>query len=354
VKIATAGRHRISRTSQTAEKPSESHPPHRPYRVIRELIDRANLPERVKTRAQRVFRLLAEAEGQVHGVAPEAVEFHEVGAIDAIADVVGTCLMLEQLGVDRVIAGPLLPGSGTVRCAHGRMPVPVPAVAALLARTGAPYRPSAEDTGELTTPTGCALVIGLADAYLGRDAVGLVTCQRLGHGAGHRAIPGFVNVLRLSLIKESPSDQDIVAELRCQMDDATGESLAVLVDELLAAGAKDAYLTPVIMKKGRPGHLLTVLCTPADRGRLGDLILAHSSTIGLRETTVHRRLLPRRETTVEVGGQTIALKVVTLPDGGERAKPEADSVLAAARALNLGFDAVQRAALAEWEKKLKK
>jgi uncharacterized protein (TIGR00299 family) protein len=329
---------------------SGAHPPHRPYRVIRDLLAAAALPPGVIARAQRVFRVLAEAEGAVHGVAADEIEFHEVGALDAIADVVGCCLLLDRLGVTRIVAGPLLPGSGWVRCAHGRMPVPVPAVAAMLAASGAPQRQSADETGELTTPTGAALVIALADAWL-RPGPGLaMTTRRVGYGAGHRTIPGLANVLRASLADDDAATPDTVAELRCQIDDATGEQLAALLEELLTAGARDAWLTPIVMKKGRPGHALTVLCAPADRERITALVLTRSTSIGVRHQLLERSVLPRRSETVGVCGQTVAVKVVTLPDGTERAKPEADDVAAAARALGRPFIEIQRAALAAWER----
>jgi uncharacterized protein (TIGR00299 family) protein len=329
------------------------HQPHRPYRVIRDLIAAAALPARVRERAQRVFRVLAEAEGQVHGVPYEAVEFHEVGAVDAIADVVGCCLLLEQLGVTRIISSPLTPGTGSVVCAHGRMPVPVPAVAAMLAQRQAPWRQLADETGELTTPTGCALVTALADAYLHPGTSQVLTTRRVGYGAGHRRIPGMTNAVRLSLVDELDEsghqpEADRVAELCCNFDDATGEQLAVLLEELLAAGAKDACLMGVAMKKGRPGQQLTVLCDPLDLQRIASLVLSRSPTIGVRHRLVSRLVLPRRAAQVLVEGQRIALKVVTLPDGSERAKPEAEGVQAAARALGRDFASIQQAALAAW------
>jgi uncharacterized protein (TIGR00299 family) protein len=325
---------------------------HRPYRVIRDLLSTAALPERVKQRAQRVFRTLAEAEAQVHGTAVDDIEFHEVGALDAIADVVGCCLALEQLGIDRVVATALLPGNGTVRCAHGRMPVPVPAVAAMLARTGAPYRQIAEETGELTTPTGCALVTALADDYLRPGHALDLTTSRVGYGAGHKVIPGLVNAVRVSLVEQAGTARDQVCELRCQVDDSTGEQLAVLIADLLAADAKDAYLTPVLMKKGRPGYELTVLCAPEVREALTTLVLTRSSTIGVRHHLMDRTVLPRRQASVSVHGHEIPLKIVTLPDGSERAKPEADAVREVARALGMPFDDVQREALAAWESEM--
>lgn len=328
------------------------HVPHRPYQRIRELLDRAPLPAAVRTRAQRVFRVLAEAEGAVHGVPPDQVEFHEVGALDAIADVVGCCLLLEQLGVTRVLATPVQPGRGTVRCAHGLMPVPVPAVAAMLAQTGAPHLVIGRDTGELTTPTGCALVTALADGWVTADTRLAVRTLRVGYGAGHRAIPGLTNALRVSLVEEAGGDagpdQDTVAELRCALDDATGEQLATLLDELLAAGARDAWLAPLLMKKGRPGHELTVLCAADAVARFADLVLSRSPGIGLRWQVLARRVLPRHAATVAVDGHAIPLKVVTLPDGGTRAKPEADAVRAAATALGRSFAEVQEQALRAW------
>ncbi len=322
---------------------------HRPYHVIRDLVAAAPLAERVKSRAQRVFRVLAEAEAQVHGVSVDHVEFHEVGALDAIADVVGCCLALEQLGIDRVIAAPLLPGNGFVTCAHGRMPVPVPAVAVMLARTGAPHRQIAHETGELTTPTGCALVTALADDYLRPGQELAFTSSRVGYGAGHKIIPGQLNAVRVSLVEPTGVARDQVCELRCQVDDSTGEQLAVLMADLLTAGVKDVYLTPVLMKKGRPGYELTVLAAPEQREDLTTLVLSRSSTIGVRHHLVDRTVLARRTASVSVHGHEIPLKVVTLPDGSERAKPEADAVREVARALSLPFDEVQREALAAWE-----
>jgi len=323
----------------------EEHP-HRPYHVIRDLLAKAPLPHRVIERAQRVFRILAESEGQVHGIAADLVEFHEVGALDAIADVVGCCLLLEQLGITRIIAGPVVPGEGSVRCAHGRMPVPVPAVAAMLAAHRVPQRRLGRETGELTTPTGCALVVGLAERWL--DGAGWSgTAIRVGHGAGHKTIPDLCNVLRCHLI-DAATASDTVAELRCQIDDASGEQLAVAVEVLLAAGALDVYVTPIVMKKGRPGHELTVLCKPADREPLSTLIVTHTSTIGLRWSVMERCILPREIVTVLVRGQHIAIKVVTLPDGSLRAKPEADAVALAARILNLPFTTVQDLARDAW------
>lgn len=313
---------------------------HRPYARIRDLIAGAALPERVLARAQRCFRLLAEAEGAVHGVPADAVEFHEVGAIDAIADVVGCCLALEQLDVGRVIAGPIVPGHGTVRCAHGRMPVPVPAVAEMLQRTGAPTRLLGQDTGELTTPTGCALVCGLADAFIGGGEAVDGRIAASGTGAGHKEIPGLVNAVRCLLLEDAaPAAATVVLE--ANIDDMTGEDLAAAVARLLELGALDAWTTPITMKKGRPAHLLSVLARSGDRQRLGEAVLRHTSSIGLRWHPVQRMVLPRSTGEVTVRGQRIRLKTVTLPDGSTRTKAEADDLAAAAAALDLPIQAVR-------------
>ncbi len=324
---------------------------HRPYRVIRELLSTAKLADRVKQRASLVFRTLAEAEAQVHGLSVDDVEFHEVGSLDAIADIVGCCLLLEQLDIDRIISTAIMPGNGSVNCAHGRMPVPVPAVATMLARTGAPHRQIADVTGELTTPTGCALITALTNSYLHPGQEIVMNSTRVGYGAGHKTIPGLVNAVRASIVSEMTDQRDIVCEIRCQIDDATGEQLAVLISELINAGARDAYLTPIIMKKGRPGYALTVLCDPHQQTTMTTMVLTRSSTIGVRHQLMNRTILPRRMDTVSVDGHDIAIKVVTQPDGSERAKPEADQVLAVAQALGMTFDEVQRAALAAWDER---
>jgi uncharacterized protein (TIGR00299 family) protein len=304
---------------------------HRPYAAIRDLLAAAPLPERVRTRAQRCFRLLAEAEASVHGVPPETVEFHEVGSLDAIADVVGCCLLLEQLAIDRVVAGSIMPGRGTVRCAHGLMPVPVPAVAAMLRATGAPVRFGDGEPGELTTPTGCALVCGLADAFAAADAGRVVA---IGAGAGSKRIPGLVNAVRCAVVEtaEAATGDEACVELAANLDDMTGEDLALAAARLLALGALDAWIAPVLMKKGRPGQVLHVLARAADRERLAEAMLAHTSSLGVRWHAVERRVLPRHERVIAIAGRSVRLKLAAAP-GGERWKPEADDVAALAEAL---------------------
>jgi uncharacterized protein (TIGR00299 family) protein len=336
----------ISAPQEAAWSPLAGGHAHRPYREIRDRLAGAALPTRVRDRAQAVFRALAEAEGAVHGVPADEVGFHEVGSLDAIADVVGCCLALEDLGIDSVVGGTVNPGRGTVRCAHGLMPVPVPAVARMLQTTAWPMRLPDRDTGELTTPTGMALLAGLG----GPGAVPQGRITATGTGAGHKVIPGLVNACRVLVVASPVGDgnMDEVVELQTQLDDATGEQLGAAVEALLAAGARDAYLTPVTMKKGRPGVLLTVLAAAADADRLADLILTTTPAIGVRRSRHDRRILPRSSATVVVRGQPIALKVVTRPDGRRTAKPEADAIQAAARILDLPPDLLASEALAAW------
>lgn len=317
--------------------PRASQHDHRPYRDIRALLERAALPDRVRERAQAVFRLLAEAEAAVHGVDPETVEFHEVGSLDAIADVVGCCLALELLGVERIVASSLTPGHGTVRCAHGLMPVPVPAVAHLLARTlprsgvVPPWRSLDRETGELTTPTGAALICALADEFSGANATPrrALAMRATGYGAGTKTIPGLVNVVRVLVAdaaSTSSTTTDSVIELRCQVDDMTGEHMALAMEKILAAGALDVLVAPVLMKKGRPGHALTVIATPELSPVIESAILNSTTTLGVRRTLCERTILPRELTVLTVRGQEIPAKRVFAPDGSERIKPEADAI----------------------------
>jgi uncharacterized protein (TIGR00299 family) protein len=298
--------------------------PHgRGMREIRELLARAQVPDDVRARADAVFESIAVAEGEIHGVAPEAVHFHEVGAVDAVLDVVGAVWGLEQLAVTQVYCGPIALGDGTVRAAHGELPVPAPATLKLL--EGHRVRPGPENAGELVTPTGAALVRVLSAGPPPAEYVP----RRSGFGAGTKTFPGRANALRLVLADEPTAathDADEVALLAADIDDMSGEYLADVADRLRDAGALDVVLLATTMKKGRPGTRVEALVRPADAERLQDLLLSESTTIGVRRVTARRLALPRETRTVEVLGHALAVKVVTLPDGARRAKPEFDDV----------------------------
>jgi len=217
--------------------------------------------------------------------------------------------------------------------------------------TRPPWRALGRDVGELTTPTGAALVCALADAFLDDTAPSpILHAVATGYGAGHKTIPGLVNACRVILADHAtPRNQDTVDELRLVLDDASGEELAEAVEALRAAGALDAWLVPILMKKGRPGHELVLLVTPADADRLTDLALTLTPSIGLRRMRAQRRVLPRTAVTVEIDGHRLACKVVTLPDGRQRMKPEADAVRVVATALGWTPTQVRHAAQARWQ-----
>lgn len=280
--------------------------PHAPSRGLREiahLIEEARLPARVATRALAAFRLLAEAEGRVHGVAPETVHFHEVGAVDAICDIVGACLALEDLGVDRVFVGPLRAGSGFVKCEHGSMPIPAPGTLGCLAGFDVRFE---EGRGELVTPTGACLVGSLAKPGL---PPGFVVAH-VGYGAGTRDPHDVPNVLR-AVLGDVPAagDAEIVYELSTNLDHVAPTVLAVAIDAAIAAGALDASVTPCTMKKGRPGHLLTALVPASRRDAVEAALFAETGTLGIRRVAVERTVLPREFVEVDTPFGVIRVKL---------------------------------------------
>ena len=303
--------------------------PHRPYRDIRKLLDEADLPVRVRDRAQRVFRVLAEVEGAMHRMEPDDVELHEVGSVDAIVDVVGACAALESLGIERIVCSPITVGQGTVRAAHGSLPNPAPATMELLARRGAPSR-GIDDRRELATPTGVALMTALADEFGPLPAMDVLT---VGYGAGTLDIAGRPNVVQVVVGETSaatvvPAPGQPVQLLETNVDDATGEVIAHTIAALLAAGAHDAWATPIVMKKGRPAHTVHALCDPLLTERVAGVLVGETGTLGLRGTVLQRWPQQREERTVVVDGHTVRVKV-----GAGRAKVEHDDAAAAAAAL---------------------
>jgi uncharacterized protein (TIGR00299 family) protein len=312
---------------------------HRPWRDIRALLDGADLPGRVAARATAVFTALAEAEAAVHGVAPDDVEFHEVGAVDAIVDVVGTCAALEVLGVDEVRCSAVAQGSGTTRSGHGDhgvLPVPAPAVVRLLAAVGAPVVGVDLDV-ELTTPTGAAIVAALA----GKEGFGplpAMTLRATGFGAGARELPGRPNATQVVIGRAVDQDETggaggpglAATVVEANVDDITGEVLAHTIAALLAAGAHDAWVTPIVMKKGRPAYTVTALVDPADVAAIAAVLTAETGSLGVRATPAAKWPAVRSEATVDVGGHPVRVKLA-----GGRVKVEHDDALAAAEALGM-------------------
>lgn len=324
-------------------------PPHRRYREIRRLLEAAALPDGARSRALRIFRALAAAEAAVHGIAAEEVSFHEVGAIDAIVDVVAAAVCLDRLEVGEIYVSPLPLGSGLVRAAHGPLPVPAPAVVELL--RGFRVRPE-DGSAELVTPTGAAVISALATPGPPPE----IMPEAIGYGAGDRDLDDRPNLLRVLIgrrapgrtsasVAPSPIETDEMIVLEANIDDMNPQLFEPAVEALFQAGARDVALLPITMKKGRPAVLLQVIAAPADRERLASRLLRETSTIGVRTYAVSRLTLPRRTRTVETEFGTVRLKVVALPGGGERATPEYEDCRRLARARGLPVADVHAAAL---------
>ena len=291
---------------------------------IRSLVAKSEAPDRVRERADAAFTAIATAEGEIHGLPAEKVHLHEVGAVDAILDVVGVIWGLELLGVEDVRCGPLRTGDGTVRAAHGLLPVPAPATLKLL--EGHVVRPGPDGAGELVTPTGAALVRVLSSGPPPAEYVPRAS----GYGAGTKDFPGRANALRVILADvaadASGSQRERVLVLACDLDDMSPEYLAGVVEHVRGDGALDVVLLATTMKKGRQGTRVEVLCLPADADRLERLLLRETTTIGVRRSEVTRVTLPRKQGEVNVLGHAVRVKIVDLPEGGSRIKPEYDDV----------------------------
>jgi len=334
--------------------PESADPPHRHLADLVHLLERVSpelLDAPARDRTTRVLTRLGEAEAAVHGIPLERVHFHEVGAVDTLIDVAGACFALARLGVERVIATPPYVGGGTVRCAHGELPVPAPATQVLL--TGIPHRRGTG--GERLTPTAAALLAELAEfAEAPEDLV----VERVGLGAGTRELDaGPPNALRVSLAHpvargESEGEARAVAWLlECNLDDATGEELGFLVAELRRAGALEAWSVPVQMKKDRPGAVVSALARAAERGALEAVLFAHSPTLGVRWTRTERTECAREELTVEVAGETVRVKLRRRPGANDAPSsaldlsPEHDDLARLARATGRPLRELEREAI---------
>ncbi|MHA6621583.1 nickel pincer cofactor biosynthesis protein LarC [Pseudonocardia sp. DLS-67] len=285
--------------------------------------------------AARAVREIAEVEAGIHGIDPARVHLHEIGGLDTVVDTVGVAAALELLGVTEVHCGPLALGSGTVATRHGVLPVPAPATAELLARAGAPVVGAGE--GETVTPTGAALLVAAGARFGALPAMAL---RGVGYGAGGRDPAGRANVLQ-AMLGDAAGRVEQMLLLETNVDDVTGEVLGHLVARLLDAGAADAWLSPIVMKKGRPAHTVHVLVAADRAAGCERVVLAETGSLGLRRSPVDRAALPRHTTTVDVDGHPIRLK-----HGPWGVKPEHDDVAAAAAALDLPLREVARRAVA--------
>jgi pyridinium-3,5-bisthiocarboxylic acid mononucleotide nickel chelatase len=323
-------------------------PPEQPLRTwadVRELIDAAALPERARRRAQAAFRRLAEAEARVHSVEPDEVRFHEVGAADAIADVCGVVLALEGLGIDALCCSPLPAPRGLVEAAHGRLPLPAPAVLELL--RGAPLYGVDLDS-ELVTPTGAALVAALAEGY---GPIPPLRLRRIGYGAGARRLGELPNVVRVLVgerLEGGPGAEVRVVETN--LDDLPPELVPDASARCFAAGALDVWVTPVQMKKGRPGLVLSALVRPAQERAVAEAVLRETTALGVRVSSVRRLELTREWRTVEVFGEEVRVKVGSLDGERLNLAPEHDDCATAAARARRPVKDVWAAALAAAER----
>jgi uncharacterized protein (TIGR00299 family) protein len=329
LEITRGSKHGIGGTLATVRLLEQPHH-HRHLSDITSIIRRAEYGPAVERRALDIFRHIAEAEAKIHDTSVDEVHFHEVGATDSIADVVAAALCLESLGVARVYAGPVEVGGGMVRCAHGLMPVPAPATAEIL--KGIPCRYGGVDS-EATTPTGAAILRHAVSEF--RIPPGF-SAQRIGYGLGQKdfAIPNVLRVLlgRVAAPLETFYETESNLEIQCNIDDMPAEAFEPLLGHLFAAGAKDVFITPIVMKKSRPGARVSILCDPALGTALLEVVFNHSSTIGVRVHEVQKLMLPRESLQVETRLGPVPVKRVRLPGGRTRWKLEHDAVAAIAEA----------------------
>ena len=320
---------------------------HRDWAAVRELIDTADLPTRAHARAHEAFRRLAEAEGHIHGVPADEVHFHEVGAIDAVADVCGVALALEDLGIDEVVCSPLPAPRGFVRAAHGRLPLPAPATLELL--KGAPLHGVDLDV-ELVTPTGAALVAALATAY---GPLPAMTLESTGYGAGARDTDERPNVVRaiVGVTADGPARRPAVM-LAFNLDDLSPEIVPDADEACTDAGSLDVLVAPVQMKKGRPGMVLSAIARPDREAAVAEAMLRSTSTLGVRTSALHRYELDREIRTVSVEGRPVAVKLGRLHGEIVNVAPEHDDVAAVARALGKPAKAVWGLAFNEAQREL--
>ncbi|NBV24144.1 MAG: nickel pincer cofactor biosynthesis protein LarC [Proteobacteria bacterium] len=343
---------------------AHEHDGSRNFRQIKELIRASTLSDWVKEKSIAVFHRIAVAEGKIHGMPPEQVHFHEVGAVDSIVDIVGGCLGLELLGCPRVVASGVVEGTGWVRCAHGRMPLPAPATLEILGARGVAIS-QCEEPRELLTPTGAALLAEFAESF--GPMAGLVAAK-VGYGVGTRDNDTRPNVVRAALgevqgprskvqsLGSSSAEEnkvasahdwetDTVAVLETNLDDVSGELLGAFVEQALSAGALDVFHTPIQMKKNRPGVLLTVLCAAAEADKFAELILRETSAFGVRRTLAERRKLKREFITVKLPAGEVTVKLGWLDGAAVQVAPEFEACRQVAAKSGLPLKAIYEAAL---------
>ncbi len=316
---------------------------------IEKIISSSGLGSGIKKRSMEIFWLLAEAESAVHGIPLEEVHFHEVGAVDAMVDILSACILLEDLGIEKVFSSPLHLGSGTIQTAHGKLPVPAPATLEIL--KGKPVY-STGINSELTTPTGAAIISAMAESFI---PIPLMNLESAGYGAGTRDLP-LPNLLRVLIgeLKEESRLTDSIICLETNIDDMNPELFPHVMEKLLENGALDVYLQPVIMKKSRPGNLLTVLGEHRDEEKLARILFSETTTSGIRINTMRRRKLARETVPVATEFGDVVVKVHYREGEVITLSPEYESCRKVAEKVKVPVKEVYRAAEAEAGKKFKK
>ncbi len=309
-----------------------THHHHSGMHDIGHIVSHLNIPERVREDVLAVYRLIAQAESHAHGVPVEQIHFHEVGAMDAVADITAVCMLMHELAPEDIVCSPVHVGSGQVRCAHGILPVPAPATAHILQDVPT-Y--GGEIPGELCTPTGAALLKHFACRF-GSGPV--MKIEKIGYGMGTKDFPAMNGVRAMLGTTQESTGQ--IAELRCNLDDMTAEGIAFAAEQLLEAGALDTFTVPIVMKKGRPGAMLSCLCRLEDREKMARLMFAHTTTLGVRESLCDRYTLVRESTTIETEFGPIHMKSAK-GWGVERKKAEYDDLARIAREKGISLDQVR-------------
>ena len=310
----------------------DGHHHHASVRDIEGIIDALNVSDRVKKDAKAVYALIAEAETRAHGRPVSEILFHEVGTMDAVADVVAVCLLMEKLSPDEVVASPVHVGAGHVRCMHGILPVPAPATALIL-RDVPTY--GGQVQGELCTPTGAALLKHFVTRFGDRP---VMKTKAIGYGMGRKDF-AQANCLR-AFLGESEGRREAVTRLECNLDDMTGEDIAFAMERLFEAGARDVFTQPIGMKKSRPGVLLSVICLPQDADALAEVMMKHTSTLGIRRQDMSRYILAREEETVSTPYGGVRVKRAC-GMGADRKKPEDDDIAALAKKHNVPLSVIR-------------
>jgi pyridinium-3,5-bisthiocarboxylic acid mononucleotide nickel chelatase len=347
LKLEKATRRGISGTLATIEihdhhdHDDHHHHHHRHLRHIQEIVNESSLSESVKTNALRIFQFIAEAEAKVHNIDIQKVHFHEVGALDSIADIVGAAICLDYLKVDKVHSSAIQLGGGMVKCAHGIMPVPAPATALIVenipVKTGLVQH-------EATTPTGAAILAATVDEFTENIAFPIT---KTAYGIGQRDVSEIPNVLRVYLLEDKQAIEDVSIEnsivLECNIDDMNPERYEFLLDKLFENGASDAWLTPIIMKKSRPANMVSVLCAAGKAGTLKAILFEHTTTLGIREKQVVKNMLRRQEKSIETPYGKVRVKECFYNGQILRFKPEYDDCKALALKHNVPISVIESA-----------